>query len=75
MLHRIVVYARPYWQIAWNGRIFDRFGSRDEAVMVALQWAENARAQGHRVKLFLEDLTGALQPVKGPQRRIDAGPA
>lgn len=72
MFHKIVVYARPVWQIAWNGRSFDRFGSRDEAVMVALQWAENARAQGHRVKVMLEDLTGALQPVMGDQRRMDA---
>jgi hypothetical protein len=75
MLHKIVVHARPHWQIAWNGRSFDRFGSRDEAVMVALQWAENARAQGHRVKILLEDLGGALQPVMGPQRRTNAGRA
>lgn len=74
MLHKIVVHARPHWQIAWNGHSFERFGSRDEAVMVALQWAENARAQGHRVKILLEDLSGALQPV-GSHRRIDAGRA
>jgi hypothetical protein len=72
MPHEIVVHARPAWQIAWNGRCFDRFGSRDEAVMVALQWAENARAQGHRVKVLLEDLGGALQPVMGERRRTEA---
>lgn len=63
MLQKIVVCGRP-WQIAWNGRSFDRFRSRDEAVMVALQWAENARAQGHRVKVLLEDLSGVLQPLQ-----------
>jgi hypothetical protein len=63
MVHKIVVAGRP-WQIAWNGRNFERYNSRDEAVMVALKWAENARSQGHRVKVMLQDLTGALQPVK-----------
>ena len=73
MLHKIVVAGRP-WQIAWNGRPFERFGSRDEAVMVALHWAVNARAQGHRVKVLLEDLSGALQPVKEiPRRELRPG--
>jgi hypothetical protein len=63
MEHELIVYARPTWLISYNARRYDHFSSRDEAVMRAMQWAENARAQGHKVRVLLEDQRGTLQPV------------
>jgi hypothetical protein len=51
------------WTIVLGDRCFDRFGSEREATERALEWAKQARGQGHAVGVVVEQDDGRVEPL------------
>jgi hypothetical protein len=59
----VVAQRNGQWTLRFSGRSFDQFGSQDEALARAIEWARNAEKQGHRVAVLLEDCDGRKTAV------------
>ena len=65
----LVTRSEGRWSILSAGRVFDRFEDKDDAVLTAVIQAENARREGRRMKVLVEE-NGRARAIWGE----DAGP-
>lgn len=63
----VVVPRDGAWTVRFNGRHFDAFNTQAEAIARAVEWAGNARRQGHYVPILLEEADGRTVVVDDPQ--------